>query len=480
MSRRILKPDGTYFVDFDDDAGFTKTKTSMVVDLSQQVVTHDDGEVVETLTSPSSATVSTSKTGEAVPSYRKLIASNNDATGFFSATMNWIRPGFVSAAITGDVTVYVDGQPRNVRRLVQYTGPANHNMVGTSSLSPENADQQARVKFYAKLRRELQDMSGGPFLGELGKTLRDIRRPAKALSDLSEDFARKEALRQLAARQLAKGYGPAYWNNPRKPKRPNGISSRQMERMVKDGIQRAGDAWLSYAFGALPLVNDIDGAAKAMASMVGTPLSRRVAAFGEDYQSSSESVDRSIFMSSSVYAKPLLYRLVYSDNDQAVVVYRAGLKSQCSFEDSSPLDQVIKLGGRFGLSPGELVSTAYELTPWSFLVDYFSSLGDLVNAAALSTSEIAWVNKTSRVIRERKTSGVIDFPYTTAQYNAGGWRNVAYTGDINPSTSFSKSVVRSKISSVPLPRLEFRFTPTPMKLANIAALLGGLLRGSKT
>lgn len=460
MSRRIQKPDGSYYQNYDDSEGFTTAASSVKIDLTQSVRVYSSGALVQSQITPSSTTVARSKAGEQVPMWRKLIASNNDATGFFSGNVLWLRPG--------GIQVGVNWNSWGESLKTDYVGPSNVGTVDTSLATADDADQLARIKFYNRLRDAMQDMSGGPFLGELGKTIRDIRRPAKALSDMADNFVRRETLRQIAERQRIAGYGPAAWNaGGKKPAKP---LSKRAKKALKDSSKAAADAWLGFSFGALPLVNDIDGGARALASLAGRTDRRTVIGWGESEGSRSTYSDRVLGWQSG-YVRPLYWAAHIEDTKQQVVIYRAGLKPQLALD--TPLDHMIYLGGRFGLSPGELVSTAYELTPWSFLIDYFSTLGSLVNAAAVSTNDVAWWNKTVRTIVQRRVTGTINYAATLAGYPAKTVSGIA--GDIYPSTSFSKTVLRSKISGVPLPRLEVRWKPSPMKLANIAALLRGFL-----
>lgn len=459
MSRRIQKPDGSYYQNFDDSEGFTSKSHAYDVDQSQSIIVYSGGAEVQKTLLPSTYPVSRSFTGEQVPHWRDLIAGGNDATGFMRGDVTWIRSGGVHATVNWNSwgeTLKTD-----------YVGPSNIGAVDTGIAMADDAEQLARLKFYKKLRDAMQDMSGGPFMGELGKTIREIRRPAKALSDLADDFVQREVLRQIAERQSKAGYGPALWYGRKKPTRPVGKRARAA---LKDASARAADAWLGFSFGALPLASDIDGGARALASLVGRPAQRTVVGWGESEGSFSQVIETGMGWWSG-YMRPLIWVANVDDVKQQVVVYRAGLKPQLALD--TPLDHMIYLGGRFGLSPGELVSTAYELTPWTFLLDYFSTLGSLVNAAAVSTNEIAWINKTTRTISERRVTGHIDWIKTSANYPADSYRSGA--GGISTSKSFSKDVERSKVSGVPLPRLEVRLKLNPMKLANIAALLRGLL-----
>ena len=50
----------------------------------------------------------------------------------------------------------------------------------------------------------------------------------------------------------------------------------------------------------------------------------------------------------------------------------------------------------FGASWGDIIPTAWELIPYSFLVDYFTNIGDVLNSWSVRKGDIAWCNQTVR------------------------------------------------------------------------------------
>jgi hypothetical protein len=49
---------------------------------------------------------------------------------------------------------------------------------------------------------------------------------------------------------------------------------------------------------------------------------------------------------------------------------------------------------RVGFDVSNWLPTVWELIPYSFLVDYFVNIGEIVSAATLNSSSVLWTNKT--------------------------------------------------------------------------------------
>lgn len=375
------------------------------------------------------------RSGVTNPKYRQQIAAGINATTSFSAIDTKIKDK------TGQVSVWhtVSGQPRLTTAsggLVMVTPDAG----GAGSLAV--ADQKARTEFYKHLKRAQQEFSGGTFLGELAETARMIRRPYVEIPKLIDAYCNK-------AKHL--------YTVPRRQ-----MSLRQRERQLSD-------AWLTTSFGILPFVSDIQDAAGAFASLLNDKRVKRVVGQGADSEFSSVVID--------TYRNPGLGCAVWLTEHRAFrgltsVRYVGGVEVRAIGPD---LSSVPDLSQRFGVGVSDFIPTLYEIMPWSFMLDYFSSLGDVINAWAVSYADVKWQCKTVKVERNNSIEAVINYARTKAD-TTGHQLTLGHPGS---SSSQKKTITRSNPGVVPLPQVQAQFNLSPIKMMNIAALRAQMAQYAK-
>jgi hypothetical protein len=301
-----------------------------------------------------------------------------------------------------------------------------------------DADNIARAKFYKELNKLRESFSGLTFLGELRETLHMLRRPAAALWDKNKGY--------LSALSKAKRRDPRNW------------------------LKTAGGLWLEQAFGWAPLLNDCKDAYQAYENLVkpNSQSSVMVKAKGK------KEFDRSGLMPSYLSTGYIGW---YNDarwvqNTQMRLLERHSVRYIGSVRSLTRATQWDNLK-LFGFSAEDFIPTAWELLPWSFLVDYFTNVGDILQAAVTQTNNVAFVNRTE--IRETYFSGSVSTVPGMLPSGASpsDWVIVSEDNSTYNWSNRRRVVSRSPQAGVPIPDFSLSVDLTDKQLGNIAALLTG-------
>lgn len=328
-----------------------------------------------------------------------------------------------------------------------YTWPTRVvSQPAVATIQSQKAEAIATKKFYTKLKAINQDMQGLVFLGELRETLRMLRNPAAAFRKAAErDYF--EALRRHKKRNRRQ------W------------SENVDQRKWLDAV--AG-SWLEFQFGVQPLVSDMQGAYDALDRLNWDPIHRKlIHATGKDMEADGvptlgewNTTAQLSFTSETVKTKhkKVIYRALWERTRDVPVNLSTGKR----------------LADSFGLELREFVPTLWELMPWSFLIDYFTNIGDILEQAFASTSDIRWVNKT--VLYEHEV--LIQTKFWESKVianNSGGQYPDKYIAcDPNRQEAFSRYRRRyftRAASPVPnVAKLQWELPGSRFKQANMAAL----------
>jgi hypothetical protein len=279
----------------------------------------------------------------------------------------------------------------------------------------------------ANAQRSLQSLV---CLGELGETLRQIVHPAKAVREgLSKYFQNAERRAMKEARKKAA-----------RQKRINAITSA------------VTGSYLEAMFGIRPLLSDIDSAAKAAARIITyRPPTEFVHAYAED----------SFIAPPSVH-NPVVGNVGWKSTYDGVGKY--GSKLYGAIINRSGWNGIYQ---ELGLTPGNWLPTIWELIPYSFVADYFTNIGGILEAAALCRADFAWVNKGTLLDRSRKLVSMV--PQHPADTVLTYW-----TVSFSPGSTYScqrRDVSRTPYLGPFIPNLEFRIPGLGTKWINMGALI---------
>jgi hypothetical protein len=297
----------------------------------------------------------------------------------------------------------------------------------------QGIDAKAISRYYSKIKQIRQQISGPTFLGELAESIGMIRRPASGIIKSAGKYL--DSLGKVQKTSLAR--------------------YKTRARQTKYLLDAAANLILEVNFGWKPLINDCKDIAISVARTILEIRHRVVRGYDEGNQTIL--INHSI----SPVSNDLNVDSVQARNVNYRSLYRGAVKA---FADGplGPARSIVELSG-FNLR--EFVPTLWELLPWSFLVDYFLNIGDLLEANLTDTSQIAWtthttVNSTSYETLQRVVSRYPD-------------RLISMTGNsCFGETRVASSVVsRANSPTAPSLPLTFSWPGKKSQFANMISLL---------
>lgn len=366
------------------------------------------------------------------PKWQTLVLSGKDATNPYTNTkyVFYKVPGLCWAKPK-------PGYPPLSRRRWSYVDGGCPDPIAASAALKSRAKAYAATACIKKIRARQMAYDGLTLIGELRETIQMLRSPARSLRDAMHKVKQNaETHRNL-------------------------FPSRMRDRDRVRWEQVLADLWLEFSFGVQPVINDIHDISVAALNVgdLGNTRFSRVRGVGSD----TEGVRYSKTYGTLIGANWITEEV---HRQRAFAKYTVGIKETSAY-DTSALNRVLASGG-FTLS--NVVPALWELTPWSFLVDYFVNVGDVLATHFTSLRDVAWSSLTTVtdetiVWGNSRLVGVTDLGATT------------YWGERKPEYNGCKTVItRSKelpsaslnALRVTIPALDSR------KWLNIAALATGV------
>lgn len=298
---------------------------------------------------------------------------------------------------------------------------------GKSSKSTTLAYQRAATSFRKRLIQAQRQMQGAVFLGELGEAISMIRSPAKALRDaLKNSYLDK--LKRLKKRN------PKTWR------------------------KAIPETWLEGCFGWLPFVHDLSDASLAYDELCQKDERfQKIKSFGKD-----ESLSTASAPALTSYAPRVNH--MYLEHGFITDVAMAIIRGECKAKAKTTTLDFLR---PFGLTPDQFAPTVWELLPWSFLIDYFSNIGDIIELSVSDTAQLAWSNSTLVTEKYHKYSTWHD---VARQKSLSGQSYKSSYGNTAFSFWRHRTVSRSIGSDLSIPPLTFELPGRPAQWANMTAL----------
>jgi len=393
--------------------------------MKEAIIKFNGDEVNPYLTSTHSLNTYSYKLGEKNPKYKAQIANGvQAATDFIGGKQHLkVSPYYISAEWIYKQTTPSPSATQHFMRWGSHIGvgiPTGHTV-----LSETKADNQAKLQIVRKIRKKQTSFQGGVFVGELARSAALIANPAQALRKGVGSYIRRLRKRGPSARRMTK---------------------RQTLSMVRD-------TWLEYQLGWAPLLSELDDAIKTLAesNILNERKWETVRSIGKD-ETYVKDYETQVPSASTPY-----FQVEKGTKSYVHVIYIACV-SVGSYVTYNPR--------RIGFAPTNWAPTIWELIPYSFVVDYFTNIGDIISAATLCRSDIRWMVKTVRKGKEAKLTNWRPKTYTPNAY---------YAQPITAAIPGKLSVTNSSVTRAPyygslVPSLEINLPGSNTQWINVAAL----------
>lgn len=302
------------------------------------------------------------------------------------------------------------------------------NAPGSPSLLDETkANNRALEQHVRKIRSKQTSFQGGVFVGELARSVQLLRNPAQALRQ-GVDHLHRSTIGRLDR------FGRRIKDLP-KPSR-------------RELLSWARDTWLEYNLGWAPLLSEVDDGIKTIAEsrILEDPTWEPVRSVG--VETNINTINPNLTRPTGGYPR---FRCVSQELEEVQVRYISCIDVG-TYKAYSPR--------RIGIAPTNWLPTLWELIPYSFVVDYFSNIGDIISAASLAKSSVRWTIKT---VRKKTANEYVHWRPEYGTLQAGGV--------IPGHTSYERrTVTRDPYYGSFVPTLTFNVPGSSTQWLNTAAL----------
>lgn len=298
-----------------------------------------------------------SKLGQNNPGWEDAISRGLDAGSPYSRRVGWVLIRNVTYRPFAYLNFKTPPHPRFGYLSLRYSGDLLSANIGAIPVSrvtaSERADMklEAKISFLNKVREIVNPFQALPFFGELKETISMIRHPLKGITYHTRKYDRR--LQRIEARRGSL----------------TNATSRDLN-----------SAYLQWTYGVSPLLGDIENIGLAIRrlmideSVVDIPV---IVTVRRNYAD-----DSGVFIGYDSSAPIMVaHRTDVQDSYRIKGAVRKEVLSTAS-------DESYKFN--LGISLQEFVPTAWELLPYSFLIDYFTNIGDVLGAAFTSHTALRY------------------------------------------------------------------------------------------
>lgn len=413
---------------------------------------------------PSDMGFASTRSGERMPDYKQKIRDGLQASTPFVSDRSKIESMYETEKY---LLVYSQKTfPFNCHRY-RYEGIpfSMESPIVHLTTNSAKAKAIALTKIYKKIESELQHMSAPAFFAEFAEVCYQFGHPFQALVRHFHYYANKL---ESSKKKLIRKHVPVTKNRDGSAITPFSLIDRRYvtKNMKQEWLDILASTWLEMSFGLIPLLSDAESAAETLARWVSevdiSPKWRRkIQSRGEDQKSSSTYAGE--------FRLPPSGKQYYQLFNKRVTTARAQYTVGLSAPPIAPPGTMERLGQLYGITPANIIPAAYEAIPWSWLLDYFTNVQEILGAVFTSTAQVKWIcltesQKTELYYTTRWSSMLSYAPWTTDTMKRGS--------DAGSAKLVRTTLTRSIPTSLGVPSLYFEHPfENDKKVANMIAVL---------
>jgi len=372
--------------------------------------------------------------GDVNPSWRSQVANGQDATTSAYGVKYSVEDGNGRFSVVTDVDFirefdgFVQGGSYVNARGVYGLQYPNGLDTPSSDVVAETRNRCIR-KFLDQAKSVRSSFEAGQDLGEIKQTIEGIIHPMNSL------------------KQLTLGYFS-------KLKKAKGKYKRD-----QIGLRKAlSDSYLEYRFGWFPLAQDIAAGYSGLTNRIRVRNTQKVTASAtgtyngvpEDFYSGTGGLPY-------IVSARLLSFSTYS------VRFKGAIRLNLAPDGRIPLLQALQLS-----TLNDFAVTAWDLLPYSFVIDYFLNIGEVINAVTFPSSDFTYLLET---VRNKTTFKYAVFDNGLPLESSGVVQKIRNVSGGN-TTLTATEFTRGRLQTIDLlPTVRFNLPVSSRPWENIAALI---------
>jgi hypothetical protein len=380
--------------------------------------------------------------GDNLPNWMRLLRLGENATTSMSGTTQ--RAQVLRSGTMNFYQAFTNNPPIPgfwYTRTGSCTGnlsPSPFLSTGTVPSSSVKAENLALARWNAKAAEVNRQFQGGVFFAELTKTLHGLRHPAEALFGGIRKY--HTAVTKLRRRMI-----PADFDTFKRARR----------RLVSKSFSNAATGlWLEHSFHWLPLMYDIQGAMSALEHTFQRLPSEFLKVSARDVQL--ETVTGSQFQNG-----------IMSWSEKIVDTYGASVRMYGRVRVGTRLPYWPD-SKALGYDIRSFVPTVWELIPYSWAVDYFTNIGDILYGFSQGGQDVMW---SARGIKRFVTRRITASANGNLESPGAGYVITAQSASGQPSEVLAEKAIisRATFTGFYTPTLEWKCPGVSLKWLNLGA-----------